>query len=233
MNIVDKATETQLKNIQTRTGKTLAELAGIVHKSGLTKHGRSAICSRETWAWAMAMPIPSSPYLQVLAAGFGPSPRGAEDDAVGGSTPARRRPCVPSTRRSGRRSTGLAPSRSPPRRLPQLAAQETVRHGRPGDQYAGRGGAEHERRSGDVASEGNAPGRHVRVQSQPDGGQRGRPGTDGLGQDGLRGGGLSGGTGRPLTMSPRCWVEWRARRPYGRNRLNRRFGPDRSVLSIL
>jgi hypothetical protein len=39
MNIVDKALETQLKNIQTRTGKTLDQLYGIIRKSGLTKHG--------------------------------------------------------------------------------------------------------------------------------------------------------------------------------------------------
>lgn len=39
MNIVDKATETQLKSIQTRTGKTLDQLAEIIRKSGLNKHG--------------------------------------------------------------------------------------------------------------------------------------------------------------------------------------------------
>ncbi len=39
MSVVDKAIETQLKNIQTRTGKSLDELAGIIRASGLTKHG--------------------------------------------------------------------------------------------------------------------------------------------------------------------------------------------------
>jgi len=39
VNVVDKATETQLKNIQTRTGKTLDELYALIRKSGLTKHG--------------------------------------------------------------------------------------------------------------------------------------------------------------------------------------------------
>jgi hypothetical protein len=34
-----KALETQLDNIQKRTGKTLDELAGIIRSSGLTKHG--------------------------------------------------------------------------------------------------------------------------------------------------------------------------------------------------
>lgn len=39
MGDTDKALETQLKNIQTRTGKSLDELAAVVRSSGLTKHG--------------------------------------------------------------------------------------------------------------------------------------------------------------------------------------------------
>jgi len=39
MSAVDKAIETQLKNIQTKTGKTLDELRAVMHQSGLTKHG--------------------------------------------------------------------------------------------------------------------------------------------------------------------------------------------------
>jgi len=39
MNSVDKAYETQLKNIQTKTGKTLDELYSMIRKSGLAKHG--------------------------------------------------------------------------------------------------------------------------------------------------------------------------------------------------
>jgi hypothetical protein len=39
MNVVDKATETQLKNIQTRTGRTLDELYAFIRESGLTRHG--------------------------------------------------------------------------------------------------------------------------------------------------------------------------------------------------
>ena len=39
MNTVDKAIETQLKNIQAKTGKTLDQLAALLRKSGLTKHG--------------------------------------------------------------------------------------------------------------------------------------------------------------------------------------------------
>jgi hypothetical protein len=39
MSAVDKAIQTQLKNIQTKTGKTLDELGALVRASGLTKHG--------------------------------------------------------------------------------------------------------------------------------------------------------------------------------------------------
>lgn len=39
MSSVDKALETQLKNIQTRTAKSLDELYSILRNSGLTKHG--------------------------------------------------------------------------------------------------------------------------------------------------------------------------------------------------
>lgn len=39
MSSPDKAIRAQLDNIQKKTGKSLDELAGIVRKSGLTKHG--------------------------------------------------------------------------------------------------------------------------------------------------------------------------------------------------
>lgn len=39
MNAVDKAYETQLHNIQQKTGKSLEELGAIIKKSGLSKHG--------------------------------------------------------------------------------------------------------------------------------------------------------------------------------------------------
>lgn len=39
MSNVDKAVATQLKNIQTKTGKTLDQLYTLIKKSGLAKHG--------------------------------------------------------------------------------------------------------------------------------------------------------------------------------------------------
>src|SRR5205085_6653771 len=39
MSSLDKAVETHLKNIQSKTGKSLAQLGTVMKKSGLTKHG--------------------------------------------------------------------------------------------------------------------------------------------------------------------------------------------------
>lgn len=39
MGTLDQARETQLKNIQTKTGKSMAELTALIQTSGLTKHG--------------------------------------------------------------------------------------------------------------------------------------------------------------------------------------------------
>ena len=39
MNVIDKAIQNQLKNIETRSGKSLAELKALVQQSGLQKHG--------------------------------------------------------------------------------------------------------------------------------------------------------------------------------------------------
>jgi len=39
MSSLDKAVQTQLDNIQKKTGKSFDELAETIHKSGLTKHG--------------------------------------------------------------------------------------------------------------------------------------------------------------------------------------------------
>lgn len=39
MSALDQAVQTQINNIQKKTGKTLAELAALAQSSGLTKHG--------------------------------------------------------------------------------------------------------------------------------------------------------------------------------------------------
>ena len=40
MSAIDKAVATQLKNLEARSGKTLAQLHALVKKSGLAKHGQ-------------------------------------------------------------------------------------------------------------------------------------------------------------------------------------------------
>ena len=39
MSFLDQAMQTQIDNIQKKTGKSLDQLAAMIHKSGLTKHG--------------------------------------------------------------------------------------------------------------------------------------------------------------------------------------------------
>jgi hypothetical protein len=39
MNALEKAAQTQIENIQKKTGKSLAELSAMAGKSGLAKHG--------------------------------------------------------------------------------------------------------------------------------------------------------------------------------------------------
>ena len=39
MSVLDEARATQLKNIESKTGRTLAELRALIGESGLTKHG--------------------------------------------------------------------------------------------------------------------------------------------------------------------------------------------------
>lgn len=45
---LDKALATQLANIETRTGKSLAELTRLVKGSGLTKHGQLVAMLKDT-----------------------------------------------------------------------------------------------------------------------------------------------------------------------------------------
>ena len=49
MNIVDKATQTQLTNIEKRTGKTLAQLFELVRASGLGKFSEIREKLNTTW----------------------------------------------------------------------------------------------------------------------------------------------------------------------------------------
>jgi hypothetical protein len=50
MSSLDKAVQTQIDNIQKKTGKSLAELAAVAQKSGLTKHGELRDMFKEKFA---------------------------------------------------------------------------------------------------------------------------------------------------------------------------------------
>ncbi len=58
MSSLDKAIQTQLDNIQKKTGKSLDELAAIIRKSGLPNMASSAIISNVSWGWVTAMRMP-------------------------------------------------------------------------------------------------------------------------------------------------------------------------------
>ncbi len=48
MSTLDQAIQTQLDNIQKKTGKSLAELSEMVKNSGLKKHGEIRTMLQET-----------------------------------------------------------------------------------------------------------------------------------------------------------------------------------------
>jgi hypothetical protein len=50
MSSVEKAYETQIKNIQAKTGKSLEELGALMQSSGLTKHGELRAMFKQTLA---------------------------------------------------------------------------------------------------------------------------------------------------------------------------------------
>ena len=83
MNSVDKATETQLNNIQTRTGKTLDELFGLIRESGLTKHGqiREMLKNDLSLGYGDANALAGA-FLRSDCQGAAPRAEAASDDVV-------------------------------------------------------------------------------------------------------------------------------------------------------
>ncbi len=57
MSAVDTAIQTQLNNIQTKTGKTLDELRTVLQQSGLARHSDIRAMFQRDLALGMAMPI--------------------------------------------------------------------------------------------------------------------------------------------------------------------------------
>ena len=111
MSSLDKAVETQINNIQTKTGKSLDELAALIKQSGLTKHSEI----REMLMRDLGLGHGDANTL-VHVALQSDGQRAAE--AQGRYAPAGYRGSFPTIMLVGcltRRSTsGFTPSRSPP-----------------------------------------------------------------------------------------------------------------------
>jgi len=84
MNTVDKATQTQLQNIQTRTGKTLDELFALIRESGLAKHGQILqMLKRDLGMGHGDANALAGAYLKSGEQGSGPAGEASPDDVLG------------------------------------------------------------------------------------------------------------------------------------------------------
>jgi hypothetical protein len=83
MNSVEKATATQLDNIQTRTGKTLEELFALIRESGETKHGqiREMLKHDLSLGYGDANALAGA-FLRADGQGAAPPAEAATDDVV-------------------------------------------------------------------------------------------------------------------------------------------------------
>ena len=135
---------TQLANIQSRTGKTLAELATLVAASGLTRHGEI----RDMLKRDLGLGHGDANTLvhHVLRSDGGSAAAGKSDDEVldeiyAGPKAALRPVHDAHPDRAPRRT---ATSNRPQEGLREPAPEEAVRDGRTGHQHAAGGGAEPE-----------------------------------------------------------------------------------------
>ncbi len=84
MNVVDKATETQLRNIQTRSGKTLDELFALIRESGLTRHGEiREMLKRDLGMGHGDANALAGAFLKAAGQSAAPAAEAATDDIVG------------------------------------------------------------------------------------------------------------------------------------------------------
>lgn len=83
MNSLDQAIETQLKNIQTKTGKTLAQLYARIRKSTLSKHGEIRdMLKRDLGLGHGDANTLTHAYFKATAAPSAATAEGATDDVV-------------------------------------------------------------------------------------------------------------------------------------------------------
>ena len=106
MATLDDALQTQIRNIEQSTGRSMAEWTELVKASGKTKHG-------EVLAWLKSEHGMSHGNANRVALTALRGPAAPEGDALSTpSMPARRRPSGPSTIRSSRSPRGSATTSS-------------------------------------------------------------------------------------------------------------------------
>lgn len=86
MDSVEQALQTQLKNIQAKTGRTFDELTAFIRASGLTKHGEIRdLLKRELGLGHGDANTLTQFHLKAAAAQPGPSPDNVLDEIYAGT----------------------------------------------------------------------------------------------------------------------------------------------------
>ena len=160
---MDKALQTQLANIEKRTGKTVDELLRIAKASGLDKHGQVRDLLKKDYGMGHG---DANLIAHLMFQGSQPAAAEAPETASDAFYVGPKAALRPIHDKVMAAITQLRSVRNRSEEdLPEPAAQEAVRDGRPGDQHARRGGVEHEGR-GRYGPSGVAPARrHVSIQS--------------------------------------------------------------------
>ena len=170
MSDLDKAVETQLKNIQAKTGKSMDELTAIIRNSGLTKHSEiRAMLQRDLGlgygdANALVHHVLQSDGTTAAKAS-GATTEDVLDEIYSGAKAALR----PIHDKSDGRDRRFWRLRDCPQEgLRQSASQEAIRHDRPGYQHPRRSGIEHEGCGGRSAADRTTGRQHVQLHREGD-----------------------------------------------------------------
>ncbi len=83
MNAVDKATQTQLKNIQAKTGRTLDQLYGLIRNAGLEKHGQIVTMLKTELGLGHGDANTLTHFYFQTQGGSAEAPKPSADDALG------------------------------------------------------------------------------------------------------------------------------------------------------
>ncbi len=187
MNTVDKATDTQLKNIQSRTGKTLDELFALIRASGLTKHGEiRELLQRDLGLGYGDANALANAFMKATAPGAAQVDAATTDDSVSALYAGAKAELQPIHEQVMAEIATLGPFEVAPKK-----GYVSLRRKK---QFAMIGPATKQRVEVGLNMKGAQAterllelprGRHVPIQSLSDDGQRSGCGTDGLDQAGL------------------------------------------------